>query len=544
MIGNWIHFFMDKEKQGKKRKLEEEKPKISKREKKEIRKEQKSQYKPNFLLIDNSKQLWEQFKAENLKIKNKIERSKVSKKKIDSKEMEEDLKKKYKLISKLLETVKGKIEEISKHNDASRIIQSILKHGNKEHHQEVYKEIKGKLVKLSQDIYGHHIVKRLVFYGKELREDILNEFKGHITSLLVEKYPADVVDYLYSEIANQKQRYNIIREFYGHEYLFEKDIEPKKLSDILKQHSGKKSSIMQTLTISIKKAIEKGLINFPIVQKLLVDFFENAELGQILDIVMDMQEMLPDILHTKEGSLASNFCIAYANAGIRKKIIKTFKGLVVKASKDSYGYLVVSKLLTCIDDTILTDKSILKELKEDLLNICQDKYASKVIINLFSLDPSLKHIKDENKKGYEKISEELQSKIIPDLEILLNNHLNDLINHKEFQPILYHLLISNQFNSNIILEQLLNIDLKIHQDFSRTLSKAILNNQDFAKKVYDKIIDNISNFVFEKNGSFIVSALVKNNNEFRSTLIKKLSKEKLKNLKPNLLYLVLYEPKK
>ena len=63
-------------------------------------------------------------------------------------------------MDKILKNLKGKIEEVSKNQDASRIIQTILKYGNEKHHLEIYNELKGKVVSLSSDIYGHFIIKR------------------------------------------------------------------------------------------------------------------------------------------------------------------------------------------------------------------------------------------------------------------------------------------------------------------------------------------------------------------------------------------------
>eukprot|EP01080_Neovahlkampfia_damariscottae_P005081 gene5081-8681_t len=564
---------MNQEKSGVKRKQnfesnEEKNKKVSKKEKKELVKERKMKTKPNFLVIDEAKKHWEIFKKENSQINETKGRSKIKNEKIDENEKKKNEKRKNELLDKILSNLKGKIEEVSKNQDASRIIQTILKYGNEKHHLEIYKELKGKVVSLSSDIYGHFIIKRLLFYGKKIRKEIFSEFKGQVSKMIQERFPADVIDYAYSEIGNSNERYDIIKEFYGKEFILglndkeNNDEKFKSLKQVLEKYPGKRESVLKNLTKSVKKSINKNLFNLHIIQKILVDCFETCNLGDVYDLILDLQDEIPHFIHTKEGVLISIYSISFGTTSNRKKILKSFKNLIFETSKNSYGYLFLVKCLSVIDDTILLDNIILKELKQNLLEISLNPISSKIILNL--LNP-LKYLTkqhqdflkkprdsiEETKKGEDKINEELLQKFKSTLLNFINqsDNFNELIKSESGSLILFEIFkkFKNEINFDLVFNFIKNNDLKEFNYFSRQLSKFILEieeeNDSFLNDLFKSL--NLLNFINNQNGGFIISAFAKKSN-FRNQILKNIKMDKIKNKEDSgnkLLFKILNDPK-
>lgn len=65
-------------------------------------------------------------------------------------------------------------------HDASRVVQSVVKHGTPAQRTMVLSELKGKIQVLSRSKHGHFLVCKLLRYlkGKEL-DEVLKEFRGN-----------------------------------------------------------------------------------------------------------------------------------------------------------------------------------------------------------------------------------------------------------------------------------------------------------------------------------------------------------------------------
>jgi pumilio homology domain family member 6 len=534
--------------------------KMTKKEKKMMTRERKIRTKPNFLVIDEAKKYWETFRNENSEINENKNRSKLKNEKLKPEEIKKNEKRRFELLDKIVGHLKGKMSDVSKNQDASRIIQTVIKYGNEKHHKEVYNELKGKFVNLSQDVYGHFIVKRFLDHGKSVRKELLAEFKGEVPKMVQERFPADVIDYAYSEIANASQRYDIIKEFYGKEYMLDLNKDQKNaksLKEVLESHPGKRESVLKLLTNSVKKAINKKLFNLHIIQKILLDCFECCNLGDVIDLILDLQEDLPHFIHTKEGVLISIYSFSFGTSNHRKKILKSFKNLVLETAKNEFGYLFLCKCLMVMDDTILLDSIILKEMKQDLLTIALDKNASKVILNL--LNP-LKHLTvqhqgflnpprpnlEETKKGKDKIKEELLEKFSPALIELVENHAEELISSDSGCPVLIEILKSVKgVKFDKIIDFISKNDMKENIHFSRQVSKLILDTDtSFPKDLFEKISNNLLDFINKQSGGFILSALAKNG--FRKDIVKKVKPNSIQDKEEGgnqLLLKVLLDPK-
>ncbi|PIO75515.1 CPL domain protein [Teladorsagia circumcincta] len=73
---------------------------------------------------------------------------------------------------------------------------------------------------MTKNKYAHFFVLRMLKYGtKEQRNMIISSFRGHAVSLMRIVYAAEVLEVAYNEYANAQQRFDIISEFYGKEFV-------------------------------------------------------------------------------------------------------------------------------------------------------------------------------------------------------------------------------------------------------------------------------------------------------------------------------------
>lgn len=84
----------------------------------------------------------------------------------------------------------------------------------------MFNELTPEIVRMSKNVYSKFFVKKMLKNGsKEQREIIINAFRGHAPTLLRITHAAEVLEYAYNDFANAHQRFNIISEFYGKEFI-------------------------------------------------------------------------------------------------------------------------------------------------------------------------------------------------------------------------------------------------------------------------------------------------------------------------------------
>lgn len=112
-----------------------------------------------------------------------------------------------------------------------KTIQLIIKYGNEEHRHSVYDELKGShshphfltftgsIYKLAIHVNGYYLVKNMLKYIKDKRDDIMKELSGHYKELLAHKDASVIMNYIWEELANGTQKAQMLLEFYSQEYV-------------------------------------------------------------------------------------------------------------------------------------------------------------------------------------------------------------------------------------------------------------------------------------------------------------------------------------
>ncbi|KAF8123007.1 armadillo-type protein [Boletus edulis] len=322
--------------------------------------DQRKAARPHSQLIANAKRVWSLARQKNI---SSTERRKH--------------------VQDLLDIVTGKVKDIVLKHDASRIIQTIVKYGGQKERDQVAGELKGHYRELAQSKYSKFLVTKLIRFCPAHRASILLEFQSHVLKLLLHREASSVLADAFELYANAYERSILLTDFYGREAILfstnrgtPQDIESAKkgFRGLLDGAEGDRrkrllAALKENLT-TIFNNPDKGTITHAIVHRALwellsaVDSIEEESDKDKLrrEIFESCQDVLAEMMHTKDGSRAVREFIAYGTAKDRKHIIKVIKPHVERMCVDDEAQLVLFTALDVIDDTKLTAKTLVSDI--------------------------------------------------------------------------------------------------------------------------------------------------------------------------------------
>ncbi|KAH0828555.1 armadillo-type protein [Lanmaoa asiatica] len=409
--------------------------------------EQRKAAKPHSQLIANAKRVWSLARQKN----------------ISSKERQ-------KHVRELMDTVMGKVKDIVLKHDASRIIQTIVRYGGQRERDQVAGELKGHYKELAQSKYSKvsisaqasllysnfaskFLVTKLIRFCPAHRVSILLEFQPHVLKLLLHREASSVLADAFELYANAYERSILLRDFYGKEAaLFStsrgtaQDIETAKkgLRGLLDGVEGDRrkrllAALKENLT-TIFNNPDKGAITHAIVHRALwelltaVDGIEESEqeklrreiferlIVELIRVVQhsnnyaSCQDVLAEMVHTKDGSRVVREFIAYGTAKVsflicillhakhtlfqdRKHIIKVVKPHIERMCTDDEAQLVLFTALDVIEydlcfvfvrilliqftsDTKLTAKSLVSDITSHTSSLATSPQGRRSLLHL------------------------------------------------------------------------------------------------------------------------------------------------------------------
>ena len=123
------------------------------------------------------------------------------------------------LCEQIWELSSDSIAELVLKHDASRVVQSLVKYSDVKKRDQIVISLKGKFADLAKSSYGKYLLVKLLHYGsKDSRQLIIDELHGNLRKLMRHREGAYVVEDLFVLYANQKQRNQMLQEFWGSEY--------------------------------------------------------------------------------------------------------------------------------------------------------------------------------------------------------------------------------------------------------------------------------------------------------------------------------------
>lgn len=391
-----------KGKGGYKGKKFEKKPEaLTREDRKRLRKERRAA-KPHAAVVEKANKLWS-----------------VSL----SQEKKED---RLETIKSLLKDCEGNILNVSAKHDTSRVLQCAIKYGDNAQRQLILDEIKGQMTTLAMDKHAHHLILKLVQYcTPKQRETISEEFRTNVKKLSLQANSAKVLDYLYADGSN-KIKTRILNEIYSREFaLFEEDnssnnkkgkksqkgnkklkTESKNnnnsnkltgLAAMIEKHPSKKDSIKENLERYFEKALKKDMLMFRYTHALLKQYILNymypgidasshasssapssmntdtdtdsaekpVTKEAVLEFISSLNKYAAALHHSVDGAWVVSFCLAFGSNKDKKAIIKCIKGFVVDWAENDSAFMIITRALDVVDDTVLLRKQIVNELITD-----------------------------------------------------------------------------------------------------------------------------------------------------------------------------------
>ncbi|RXW23535.1 hypothetical protein EST38_g2307 [Candolleomyces aberdarensis] len=286
-------------------------------------------------------------------------------------------------VKDLMSVIRGKVKDIVFKHDASRIVQTIVKYGGQKERDEVASELKGKFRELAQNKYSKFLVTKLIRFCPTHRQSMLLEFQPQVLRLLLHREATSVLADTFELYANAYERSILLREFYGKEAtLFtlttgsseEKEKAKKGLAGIIEGVDVERkrrvlSSLKENLT-TIFNNPDKGAITHAIVHRALWEYLnalsglpEEAEQEKLRREMFEIcQDVLAEMVHTKDGSRVVRGFLAYGTAKDRKQILKVLKPHIERMCLDDEAQNVLFTALDVTDDTKLLSKSLVSEI--------------------------------------------------------------------------------------------------------------------------------------------------------------------------------------
>ncbi|KAF7324906.1 PUM-HD domain-containing protein [Mycena kentingensis (nom. inval.)] len=286
-------------------------------------------------------------------------------------------------IHDLMNVIRGHVKDIVFKHDASRIIQTVVKHGKQKERDEIAAELKGSYMDLVQSKYSKFLVSKLIRLCATHRPAIFQEFRGHVLRLLLHREATAVLADAFELYANAYERAMLVRDFYGKEASLvtitsgtEQEREQIKngLAGLLEGADADRrrrilKSVKDALT-SIFNNSEKGAITHAVVHRALWEYIteinklsDEAESAKQFHEVFELcQDVLAELVHTKDGSRVVREFLARGNAKDRKQIIKVLKPHVERMCIDDEAQTVLFTALDVIDDTKLLVKTLIPEI--------------------------------------------------------------------------------------------------------------------------------------------------------------------------------------
>jgi pumilio homology domain family member 6 len=277
------------------------------------------------------------------------------------------------LIEELFSIVTGRVKDFVLKHDAVRAVQTAVKYSTAAQRREIASELKGTYAHLAENRYAKFLIGKLLETGdKEIRDLIIPEFYGKVRRLLNHPEGSWIVDDIYRSVATPEQKANMLREWYGPEFLLfrtqEDEAPTADLSVILANEPGKRATVLKYLIDMVNQLIQKQMTGFTMLHDAMLQYYLNLaadseEAREFLEIVKgdEAGDLLRNMAFTKSGARLSCLLLAHGTAKDRKQLLRAYKDTIRLMMGDKNGHMVILAAYDLIDDTVLSAKAIFPE---------------------------------------------------------------------------------------------------------------------------------------------------------------------------------------
>lgn len=278
------------------------------------------------------------------------------------------------LITELFGLITGRVKDFVFKHDSVRVIQTALKYANLEQRKQIARELQGSYKELAQSRYAKFLVGKLIEHGDvEVRDIVIPEFYGHVKRLIRHPEASWILDDVYRMVASKDQKANLLREWYGPEFVIFKDKNggppSADLAKILQESPEKRAPTMRFLHELINQLVQKRTTGFTMLHDAMLQYFLSTKPGsseatEFIELLKGDEEgdLAKNLAFTKSGARVMSLSLAYSNAKDRKLLLRFYRDTIKMMSGDLHGHMVLLAAFEVVDDTKLTAKMVLSEL--------------------------------------------------------------------------------------------------------------------------------------------------------------------------------------
>lgn len=308
--------------------------------------------KPNADIISRTKKLWERLRRKS----------------------HVPLEERKQLTSELFSLITWRVKDFVFKHDSVRVIQTALKYANREQRKQIARELQGSYKDLAQSRYAKFLVGKLIEHGDaEVRDMVIPEFYGNVKRLIRHPEASWILDDVYRMAATKEQKANLLREWYGPEFVIFREkngAQPSAdLTKILQESPEKRAPTMRFLHELINQLVQKRTTGFTMLHDAMLQYFLNTKPGsteatEFIELLKHDEEgdLVKNMAFTKSGSRVMCLSLAYSNAKDRKLLLRFYRDTIKMMSGDVHGHMVLLAAYEVVDDTKLTAKMIFTEL--------------------------------------------------------------------------------------------------------------------------------------------------------------------------------------
>ena len=177
--------------------------------------------------------------------------------------------------------VADKYAELCYKHDGCRILQAMVKYGNRPQRILVVDKIKPYFLTLMSSKYSHYLATKAYYFAPEAsqKQHFRSEVQGSIQKLILHSYAAEVVEYIYCQSTDVEKR-EMVFGLYGNyflllkEFITTKEGENPTLAGFIAQKPQLGPGILDKLEPVVLKLVHKGHTRHTICQAILADYIE------------------------------------------------------------------------------------------------------------------------------------------------------------------------------------------------------------------------------------------------------------------------------
>ncbi|ELP90664.1 hypothetical protein EIN_023530 [Entamoeba invadens IP1] len=291
-------------------------------------------------------------------------------------------------VQQLLTLSKGNMYNLSLRPDSSRVVQTVLKYGDKEQRKEVLEELDDKIITLTKDTYGHFLVKKMFKYlAPNFTKIFIEKISTMLGDLLNHKSSVDVLLTLCDFIPKGKQ-HELVETMYGPKYQYLKQQNPqlKTVKEIVDTSEVMKNVISKEMGETVMKMLNKEKFEYtPFVAQMFYDYSTVVEGTEAIEFAQTLAESISLFVKHPEGPKLLRFVIMNCSSKYRKTLVKEFEEQIQDLLCDKFGHICLLYFIRHVDDKALLKKFIMSKINTLMVGLVYDKNAIQVIE--FILDP-------------------------------------------------------------------------------------------------------------------------------------------------------------